>query len=163
MEHSSEQFTGLLNVIIAGLLAAIPGIDRELRNRPAGLRTHMIVGMSAALITVTARILFVDDSAARLITGFITGVGFLGAGAIIQRGDEVHALTTAASIWMVAMMGIVVAYELYILAAGATLILAFVLTILRRFEKHVLNSRSTTMEPPTRAAQDKAENEGHPG
>lgn len=141
MENTSEQLTGLLNVIIAGLLAAIPGLDRELRNRPAGLRTHMIVGMSAALITATSRILFIDDSAARLITGFITGVGFLGAGAIIQRGDEVHALTTAASIWMVAMMGIVVAYELYILAAGATLVLAFVLTLLHRFEKHVLNSR----------------------
>jgi putative Mg2+ transporter-C (MgtC) family protein len=144
VEHAEAQLTALLNVILAGLLAAVPGLDRQLRNRPAGLRTHMIVGMSSTLIVAMARILFVPDSSARMITGVITGIGFLGAGVIIQHKRTVHDLTTAASIWMVAMLGIVVAYEMYILAIGATLVLGFVLTILRRFEKRVSKPQLTT-------------------
>lgn len=148
MENASEQLIGLGNMVIAAILAAVPGLDRELRRRPAGLRTHMIVAMSSALVVSMAHTLFPRDSSARIITGVLTGIGFLGAGVIIQRETYVRDLTTAASIWMVAIMGIVVGYQLYILGIGGTLILGFVLTILRRFEKHVLNSRHPTDEMP---------------
>ncbi len=141
MESNSEQLTALISVAVAALLAAVPGLERELRQRPAGLRTHMVVAMSAAMIASLARITFAEDPASRVVANILTGVGFLGAGAIIQRNFTVQDLTTAASIWMVALMGIVVAYELYILAGGATLILAVVLSVLRKFEKLVLKTR----------------------
>lgn len=141
MDNIADQLTALLNVAIAGLLAAVPGLERELRDRPAGLRTHMLVGMSAAMIASVAHMLLAEDPAARVVANVITGVGFLGAGAIIQRDSTVKDLTTAASIWMVALMGLVVAYEQYVLAGGATLILAVVLTVLRKFEEHILKTR----------------------
>ncbi len=148
MEEVSAQLTALLNVVIAALLAAVPGLDRELRNRPAGLRTHMIVAMSAALIASMGRIQFSDDSVARVLSGVITGIGFLGAGVIWQRKSDVHELTTAASIWMVALLGIVVAYELHVLAVGSTLVLAFVLSVMRFFERRILRSHQPQDEQP---------------
>lgn len=142
----SHQLMGLLNILISAILAAIPGLDRELRNRPAGLRTHIMVGISSTMMTTGAQIAFAADSSARVSSAIITGIGFLGAGVIIHREQQVHQLTTAASIWYVALMGIVVAYELYILAVGGTLIVGFVLTILRRFERNILN-RHILQEP----------------
>lgn len=150
MDSVSEQLQGLLAIMIAGALAAVPGLDREKRHRPAGLRTHMIVAMSSALVTATARLKFDDDSAARITAGILTGIGFLGAGVILQHQHIVHDVTTAASIWMVAILGIVVGYELYVLATGATLILGFVLTVLRLFESKPPNPalKKPQEEPP---------------
>lgn len=134
MEFASEQLQALIAVVVAGALAAIPGLDRERRQRPAGLRTHMLVAMSSAMVTAMARIAFPVDSAARLVANVITGIGFLGAGVILQRKGFTHDVTTAATIWMVALLGIVVGYELYVLAIGATLAMGFVVTIIRQFE-----------------------------
>lgn len=149
MHDLSHQLIGVLNIFISAILAAIPGIDRELRHRPAGLRTHIMVGVSSTLMTTAAQINFSEDSSARLAAAIITGVGFLGAGVIVQRKTHVHELTTAASIWYVALMGIVVAYELYVLAMGATLFVAFVLTTLRRVERNIIDKHSPqeTKEP----------------
>lgn len=134
MEQSAEQLNALLVVVIAGVLAIIPGLDRERRQQPAGLRTHMLVCMSCALITIMSRIIYGPDSEARLTANILTGIGFLGAGVVLQRKTTIHGLTTAASVWMVAVVGIVVGYELYILATGSTILFGFVLTIVRRFE-----------------------------
>lgn len=142
MEHLDAQLEALVIITIAGLLAMVPGLDRERLHRPAGLRTHMLIAMSAALITVMSRIIFDDAAASRMIANIITGVGFLGAGVIIKEREKVHDLTTAASIWSVAIMGIVVGYELYILATGMTIITGFVLTVLRRFENKVNESQA---------------------
>ncbi len=134
MEYSSEQWNALVVVAIAGVLAIIPGLDREKRQRPAGLRTHMLVCMSCALLTIMSRIIYGSDSEARMTANLLTGIGFLGAGVVLQRKTSVHGLTTAASIWMVAIVGIVVGYELYILAVGSTLLFAFVLSVIPRLE-----------------------------
>ena len=134
MEFASDQLQALIAVLIAGGLAAIPGIDRERRQRPAGLRTHMLVAMSSAMVTSMARIIFSADSAARIVANVVTGIGFLGAGVILQRKGLTHDVTTAATIWMVALIGIVAGYEMYILAVGATLAMGFVVTIIRQFE-----------------------------
>lgn len=140
MENLSEQFNAILIVAIAGLLAVVPGLDRERRQRPAGLRTHMLVCMSCALITAMSRVVYGEDSEARLTANILTGIGFLGAGVILRHKSLVHDVTTAASVWMVAMIGIVVGYELYVLAVGSTLLFSFVLTILRQFEnKEIVN------------------------
>ncbi|MCI0713149.1 MAG: MgtC/SapB family protein [Chloroflexi bacterium] len=134
IELPSDQVEALIAVIVAGLLAAIPGIDRERRQRPAGLRTHMLVAMTSAMVTAMARITFSADSAARLVANIVTGIGFLGGGIIMQRKGFTHDVTTAATVWMVALLGIVVGYEMYVLAVGSTLVMGFVLTVIRRFE-----------------------------
>jgi putative Mg2+ transporter-C (MgtC) family protein len=128
-----DQLEALIAVIVAGALAAIPGLDRERRQRPAGLRTHMLVAMSAAMVTSLARITFSPDSAARIVANIITGIGFLGGGIIMQRKGFTYDVTTAATIWMVALLGIVVGYEMYVLAIGSTLVMAFVVTVIRIF------------------------------
>lgn len=140
VELPSDQMNALIAVIVAGLLAAIPGIDRERRQRPAGLRTHMLVAMTSAMVTAMARITFSADSAARLVANIVTGIGFLGGGIIMQRKGFTHDVTTAATVWMVALLGIVVGYEMYVLAVGSTIVMGFVLTIIRLFEgKEVLH------------------------
>ena len=95
----------------ATLLGGILGLDRELRSKPAGLRTHALVALGAALATV-ASLQFLDprdmSAITRTIQGIVAGVGFLGGGAILRARDreEVTGLTTAASIWVVAALGI---------------------------------------------------------
>jgi putative Mg2+ transporter-C (MgtC) family protein len=91
----------------ATLIGAGVGLDRELRHKPAGLKTHALVGLGASLITMVCA--FLPDPAAmsRAIQGIIAGVGFLGGGAILKSTDvTVSGLTTAASIWVVASLGI---------------------------------------------------------
>jgi putative Mg2+ transporter-C (MgtC) family protein len=133
-DYPNQQFEALFLIALAAILAAVPGLDREKRHRPAGLRTHMMVAISTSAITITARLIFPVDSAARIVANVLTGIGFLGAGVIIQRKRYVHDITTAASIWLVAMVGIIVGYKLYILAVGLTILITFVLSFLRRFE-----------------------------
>lgn len=134
MNEVSAQLDALITLIIAAVLAAVPGWDRERRQRPAGLRTHMLVGVSAAMITISARILLDADSAARVAAAVVTGIGFLGAGVIVQRKEYVYDVTSAASIWMIALIGIVVGYELYIVAAGATVLNYIILVLIRKVE-----------------------------
>jgi putative Mg2+ transporter-C (MgtC) family protein len=129
------QLEALIPLAVALLLAGISGLDREWRRRPAGLRTHMLVGLGSALVMVMARGLYDDNSAARLAANVITGIGFLGAGVIIRRGDQVHELTTAASLWFVAMVGLVAGAGLYVLAGGATAMGVVVLSALRWLTK----------------------------
>lgn len=153
----NKEIRSLIPVIVAALLAAVPGLDRERRLRPAGLRTHMIVAVSAAMITVLSRLEFGADSAARIVANVLTGIGFLGAGVIMQRKKLVHDVTTAASIWMVALVGIVSGYEYYILATGSTLLLGFILVIVRQFEDKAI------MHPAELAAMESNNNNNESG
>lgn len=129
------QLEALVSIAVALMLSGIVGLDREWRQQPAGIRTHMLVGVGAALVAQMAELNYPADAAARLVAGVISGIGFLGAGAILQRQREVHGLTTAASIWLVAIIGLTTGLELYVLAGGTTLIGWFVLTLLRMFTK----------------------------
>ncbi len=129
------QLHALVSVAVGTLLAGVIGFDREWRHRQAGIRTHMLVGLGSALIVSMAHLQYNADSAARMAAGVISGIGFLGAGVIVQRHDRVHELTTAASIWVVAMIGITAGAQLYVLAAGTTLIGWVVLTLLRAVTK----------------------------
>ncbi len=102
----------MLRLVAATLIGSGIGLDREVRRKPAGLRTHALVSLGAALLTVVT-IRLAPPSAAhleavsRVIQGIIAGVGFLGGGAILKsEGEMVHGLTTAASIWLVASLGI---------------------------------------------------------
>src|SRR5215207_7615543 len=92
----------------AVLAGALIGIDREIRDKPAGLRTITLVSLGSAVFTLTALGAGMSDSTSRVIQGIVTGIGFLGAGTIIrgQTDQSIRGLTTAASIWLAAAIGI---------------------------------------------------------
>lgn len=121
----SEMIALILSVILGGLV----GLERALNAKPAGLRTNILVCLGAAALTIMGRKLLGDtgESTSRVIAGIVTGVGFLGAGVLIHEGSGVHGLTTAASIWLVASIGIACGESFYLLAAFITLLALMVL------------------------------------
>jgi len=131
-------WTLILRVLAAAGLTGVIGLERQIHGRPAGLRTHVLVGIGAALAMVGGEAVVrlvaaragVQIDPGRIAAGVITGIGFLGAGTIIRVGDWVRGLTTAASIWFVAALGIVSGQGLYDLAIGGTAIGLIVLTAL---------------------------------
>jgi putative Mg2+ transporter-C (MgtC) family protein len=98
----------LLRIVLAGVLGGLIGLERELREREAGLRTHLLVAVGAALFTIAGAYGFdsgkVDPT--RVAAQIVTGIGFLGAGAIIRQGFSIRGLTTAATLWVVAAVGL---------------------------------------------------------
>ncbi|MBN1286448.1 MAG: MgtC/SapB family protein [Anaerolineae bacterium] len=129
------QFETSLLLVLAALLSMLLGMDRERRQRSAGLRTHMLVGVGACLFTLLSVYAFPAGDPARVAANVVTGVGFLGAGAIIQRKHEVHDLTTAANIWATAAVGMAVGMNAWFLAIIATLVIWVILVVIRRFSK----------------------------
>jgi putative Mg2+ transporter-C (MgtC) family protein len=135
----------LIRLLIAAAFAGLLGWERESAHKPAGLRTHMLVGIAAALYTALAELAvsrihpaaegFQADPI-RAIQAVAIGIGFLGSGVIFvsRHEDRVHGLTTAASVWATAAIGIAAGLGHYRLAAGATLLLLFVLRVLARFD-----------------------------
>ncbi len=133
----------LVRLLAAGALGSVLGWEREQARKPAGLRTHMLVAIAAALYTVLA-VLVVQEGVGgsqrgdpvRAIQAIAIGIGFLGGGVIFvaHRQEQVHGLTTAGSIWATAAVGIAAGLAHYVLAAGATLILVMVLRVLARLE-----------------------------
>ncbi len=133
----------LLRLGVAGALGGAIGIERELRERGAGLRTHMLVALGAALFTVVSAFGFADvigrsdpNTVARLdpsriAAQVVSGIGFLGAGAIIRQGLTIRGLTTAASLWIVAAIGMAAGAGMYAAAAIGTVIVLFSLGPLR--------------------------------
>lgn len=124
----------IVELLLAAFLSTLIGIDRESRNQPAGLRTHMLVGVGSCLFTSLSIYAFEGDTA-RVAAQIVTGIGFLGAGTIIQRQGHPHHLTTAASIWATAAVGMAVGAGAWFLALGATLIIWLVLVVVRWFSK----------------------------
>lgn len=125
---------------LALLAGAITGGDREIRGKPAGLKTHALVALGAATFTLIS-LEFMARSAAtldplRLVAGIVGGIGFLGAGTIIQSRGDVQGVTTAAGIWIVGAMGVACGAGFYIIAgialAGTLLILIPVRLVERR-------------------------------
>jgi putative Mg2+ transporter-C (MgtC) family protein len=134
-----------LRLAAATMLGAALGIDRELRGKPAGMRTHALVALGAAVMTllgihVGLAATPIDSSAiSRVIQGIIAGVGFLGGGAILKGGSEgdVRGLTTAASIWVVAALGIACGAGAWF-AAAITIALAVITLVFGNFLERVV-------------------------
>lgn len=125
----------LLRLLVAFVVGAVLGFERERRERPAGLRTHVLVSVTACLCVVGCYALSGDPTnPARVAQGVLTGIGFLGAGTIMRHGNVVRGLTTAASIWAAAALGLVVGSGLYLAAIAAGLLVVVALTLLRRLE-----------------------------
>jgi putative Mg2+ transporter-C (MgtC) family protein len=134
----------LVRLLVAAALAGLLGFEREHARKSAGFRTHMLVGIAAALYTAVAELAvaaFPPDSELRAdpiraVQAVAIGIGFLGSGVIFvsRHEDRVQGLTTAASIWATAAIGLAAGLQHYILAVGATLLLLFVLRVLARFD-----------------------------
>lgn len=116
-----------IKLVICMILAGIIGFEREKQEKAAGLRTHMIICMSSCVFTLVG-LSFVDavqSEITRVFQGIVTGVGFVGAGAIIRDGGSVKGITTASTIWIIAAVGMAVATGEYVLA-GISSILTFI-------------------------------------
>ncbi len=128
MDISNLELIGRL--LLSLLLGSIIGWEREVVRMPAGLRTYMLVTMGSALFTIVS-FLIVDMSnlvdISRIAAGIITGIGFLGAGAIMRSGENVRGLSTAASIWTAAAIGMAVGFGYYLLSIVATFLTLMVL------------------------------------
>lgn len=134
-----------LRLVTATALAALVGLDREHRRSAAGLRTHALVGMSACLLMIASAFGFADIlgtpgvalDPSRIAAQIVTGIGFLGAGTIIAHGESVRGLTTAASIWTVAAIGIAVGCGMYRAAILGTALALLLLLVLRPIERRL--------------------------
>jgi len=133
----------ILSVILGGFI----GLERQLHRRTAGLRTHILVCLGSCLIMLTSLFVFdiYKDKASldptRIAAGVITGIGFLGAGAIIQEREGVKGLTTAASLWVVAGIGLAVGCGFYSASIFTAVLSLGVLLFLRKFEDKVLGEK----------------------
>jgi putative Mg2+ transporter-C (MgtC) family protein len=136
----------VLRLVAAVVLAFVIGLDRELRNKPVGLRTFMLVSLGAAAFSLVIMELtqtirpegHIAMDPSRVAEGIIGGIGFLGAGAIIQGARGVVGATTGASIWVVGGIGMACGFGFYVHAAITTAIAAVVLTILGMIEARLL-------------------------
>ena len=127
----------LLSIILAAILGSVIGFERELHGKAAGLRTNVLICLGAAVFTIISREMVsqTDGSVARIAAQIVTGVGFLGAGAIIQDRGGIHGLTTAATIWLVASIGMACGAHFYLLGVITTFIALIVLIVPAKVEK----------------------------
>jgi putative Mg2+ transporter-C (MgtC) family protein len=143
----------LLRVAVAAALGGAVGLERELREREAGFRTHMLVAVGSALFTLVSAYGFRDflvnggsvvrADPTRIAAQIVTGIGFLGAGAIIRQGLSIRGLTTAATLWVVAAIGLAAGAGYYSAAVITTLLALFSLWPLR-IAAHIFTSRFRT-------------------
>lgn len=145
----------VVRLVVAALLGAVVGIEREVGDVPAGLRTHIAVASGAALFGVVSTLGFaefeevradtnVNVDVARVASNVVVGIGFLGAGVVFRRGNVVHNLTTAASLWMVAAIGLACGVGNIATAGVATILLFACLVLLRPLRGYIKRRRSRT-------------------
>jgi putative Mg2+ transporter-C (MgtC) family protein len=141
--HFPSEAELVLRVLLAALLGGSIGMERELADHPAGLRTHIALALGAALFGVLSGYGFQAFNASRTVTNYqvdptrvasqiVVGIGFLGGGAILKEGATVRGLTTAASLWVTAAIGLACALGHYGLAVATTAAVLVSLTLLRR-------------------------------
>jgi len=156
-----DQWVVLAQIVLAAALGAAIGLERELGAQPAGLRTHMLVSLGAALFTLSGAHLVGSDPT-RIAAQVVTGIGFLGGGAILREGANVRGLTTAASLWVTAAIGTSVGLRWWFAAVGSTLLALLVLWLMKYVEREALPRRrlleiTLTLEPD--APMDRVEQE----
>jgi len=125
--------SSLIKLILSFIFSALLGIEREIRKKPAGLRTHILVGLGSTLFTILSYNAFPNDPA-RVASYIVAGIGFIGAGAIIKEKDRVIGLTTASSLWLTSAVGMAIGLGYFLLAFIATL-LGLLTLLLGKIEK----------------------------
>jgi len=132
----NEYLDIVLKIALSFLFGAMIGFEREKRNRPAGLRTHILVAVGSALITLVSIEFFTryGESPSRIAANIVVGIGFLGAGTIMKEGLTIRGLTTAASIWVASAIGIACGLGYYFPAVLVTLVTVVTLVFVRSVE-----------------------------
>jgi putative Mg2+ transporter-C (MgtC) family protein len=137
----------IFRILLSGVLGGIIGIERERHKQLAGFRTHILICISSTLLMLLS--IYIPQAYSsigpsdpgRIAAQVISGIGFIGAGAILRIGANVRGLTTAATIWSVAAVGLVVGAGMYLVSAIGTVVILFVLTVLDRIEKELFPSQ----------------------
>ena len=137
---TNDELEIVARLVLAAAVGGFVGLQRELRGYPAGIRTLALVTIGATLFTEISQLLDGND---RVAAQIVTGIGFIGAGLIFREGYSVRGITTAATIWAVAAMGMAIGLELYIVAISGAVLLFVVLEarlLTRRFERAIAPS-----------------------
>ena len=141
MDLSQAQIDTAVRMAVAAVMGMAIGVERELREQAAGLRTHMLVAVGACLFTIVSAYGFqgvaTDVDPSRVAAQIVTGIGFLGAGAILREGLSVRGLTTAASLWITAAIGMAVGLGMYWASGVAVAITLVSLLALRPFRRRL--------------------------
>ena len=147
-EQGGVLSTTLARLVVAAILGGIIGLERQLRHKPAGLRTNMFICFGSAMFTVLSRQLAgTEADSARIAAQIIPGIGFIGAGSILHSRGSVTGLTTAATLFVVASVGMATGGGLYLTACFATVIILVALALLGRLEStYSLRTALTTYE-----------------
>ena len=140
----------IVGILTAAALSSLIGLEREIHGQPAGLRTHMILGVGAALAAALS-ILYsqtfsnpaLPSDPARIVAQVVSGVGFLGAGAILRFGVTIKGLTTASSLWTTAIIGIACGSGFFKLAIITATLVFIILTIIDKIERYFLTTYKT--------------------
>jgi putative Mg2+ transporter-C (MgtC) family protein len=125
----SQELEMIIRLLLAAVLGLIVGLQREWKGKPAGVRTLTLISVGSALFAIISEMGFVGGDPSRIASGIVTGIGFLGAGAILHRHGGVEGVTTAAAIWATAGIGLAAGAGLYLIAMVVTAITLAVLFI----------------------------------
>lgn len=140
--------TSLIRFLVSFFLGTLVGIERETHNQPAGLRTHILISIGSTMAMLISIYIpqtfteFQNGDPGRIAAQVISGIGFLGAGAILRFGANVKGLTTAASIWATAAVGLAVGAGMYVVGIIGVVVILFALTIMNLFEKYFFKERT---------------------
>lgn len=136
----------VLRLLLSAVLGGLIGMEREVNNRPAGLRTHVLVSLGSCLIMLISMYGFGQNGdPARLAAQVVSGIGFLGAGTILRNGNNIKGLTTAASLWVSGCIGLAIGNGYYIGGLAAAVIVLFTLISLGFFEKLISRNKYKTL------------------
>src|SRR6266850_825998 len=138
----------MMRLLLAAGLGAAIGLEREYRRKPAGLRTNILIALGSALFTtVSMAVASHGGTPDRIAAQIVTGVGFLGGGAILRSGKTVQGMTTAATIWVNAAIGMAAGAGEYMVATGSTIITLIVLAVLPPIERYFARRRAGAQDP----------------
>jgi len=144
----------LIQLFVALLLGALLGMEREIRNKPAGVKTHALVSLGAALFIIIGYYTFyefqgseISFDPSRVLAAIVVGVGFIGGGLILKRQFEVEGLTTAAGLWIAAAVGAAIGVGLYLSALFAVLATLFVFHAITSFENRYIRKDKGNEKP----------------
>ncbi|MBU1821616.1 MAG: MgtC/SapB family protein [Bacteroidetes bacterium] len=137
MEIHLDEIVQLLLSFIAG---ALIGFEREYRSKSAGLRTMILISVGSTLFTIVS--IKIGEDPSRIAANVVTGIGFIGGGIIFREADKVLGITTAATVWVVAALGVCIGSGFYLIPAVAMGLLLFSLVVLNSFEKRFINYKN---------------------
>ena len=133
----------LVRILASFFIGTLVGIERETHDQPAGLRTHILISIGATVVMLISIFIpqtftnFQNGDPGRIAAQVVSGIGFLGAGAILKFGADVKGLTTAASIWAMAALGLAVGAGMFVIGFIGVVVILFALTVMNLFEKRV--------------------------